>query len=81
MTKKDNRDFKNCTKCWIYDPAYVDGDLKVKDHCHITRKYSGSVHRDCDVKVKVNHKISVTFHNLKNYDSHLHHARTRQIQF
>ena len=41
MTKKDNEDFKNSTKCWIYDNAYVDGDVKVRDHCHITGKYRG----------------------------------------
>ena len=37
MTKKDNEDFENSSKCWIYD-VYVDGDVKV-DHCHITTKY------------------------------------------
>ena len=39
MTRKDNEDFKNSTKCWICDNTYVDGDVKVRDHCHITRKY------------------------------------------
>ena len=45
--------------------------MKVRDHCHITGKYSGSVHRDCTVNMKLNHKIPVIFHNLKNHDSHL----------
>ena len=31
----------------------------------------GSVHRDCNIKIKLNHKIPVVFHNLKNYDSFL----------
>ena len=39
MTRKDNEDFKNSPKCWICDNTYVDGDVKVRDHCHITRKY------------------------------------------
>ena len=30
-----------------------------------------SAHRDCNINVKLNHRISVVFHNLKNYDSHL----------
>ena len=59
MAKKDNEDFKTFTKCWICD------------HCHITGKYRGSAHRDCNINVKLNHKIPVVFHNLKNYDSHL----------
>ena len=29
------------------------------------------MHRDCNVSVKLNHKIPVVFHNQKNYDSHL----------
>ena len=36
MTKKDNKDFENCTKCWICDYAYADGDVKVRDHCHMS---------------------------------------------
>ena len=36
MNKEDNEDFKNSTKCWIYDNTYVGSDVKVRDHCHIT---------------------------------------------
>ena len=39
MNKKDNEDFENLTKCWICDNEYVDGDAKVRDHCHVTGKY------------------------------------------
>ena len=69
--KKDNEDFENSTKCLICDTAYVDGDVKVTDHCDITGKYWCSAHRDCNINDKSNHKIPVLFHNLKNYDSHL----------
>ena len=71
MTKKDNEDFKNSNKCWICEKPYVAGDVKVKDQCHITGKYRGSGHWECTVNVKLNNKIPVLFHNLKNYDSHL----------
>ena len=70
-TKEDNEDFKNSNKCWICDNNYVGNDVKVRDHCHITGKYRGSAHRDCNINVKLNHKIPVVFHNLKNHDSHL----------
>ena len=30
-----------------------------------------SAHGDCKIKVKLNHKISVIFHNLKSYYLHL----------
>ena len=39
MTKVDNQDFKNSTRCWICDNDYVDNDVKVRDRCHITTKY------------------------------------------
>ena len=71
MTKEDNKDFKNSTKCWICDNDYFDTDIKVRDHWHVTAKYRGSAHRACNINLKLNHKIPIVFHNLKNYDSHL----------
>ena len=44
MTKEDDEECENFTKCWICDSDYVDGDVKVKDHCYITGKYTGSAH-------------------------------------
>ena len=71
MTKEDNEEFENSTKCWICDSVYIDTDVKVRHHCHITGKYRGSAHGDCNINVKLNHKIPVVFHTLQNYDSHL----------
>ena len=58
MTKGDNEDFENSTKCWNCDN---DSDVKVRDHCHITGKYKGSAHTDCKISVKLNHKFPVDF--------------------
>ena len=63
MTKKDNEDSKNSTKCWIYDNDYVDNDVKVRDDFHITVKYRGSAHGDCNINLKLNHKVPVVVHN------------------
>ena len=71
MTKKYNEDCENSTNCWIYDNDYIDNNLKVRDHCHITVKPRGYAHRNCNINVKLHHEIPVVFHNLKNYDSHL----------
>ena len=71
MTKEDNEDLKNSTKCWICGNDYIDNDVRVRDHCHVTGKYRGSAHRHCNINLKLNHKIPVVFHNLKKYDSHL----------
>ena len=71
MTKKDHDGFENSTKCWICDNANVDGDVTVRDHCLIIGKYRGFAHRDCNINLKLNHKVSAVFYILKNYDSHL----------
>ena len=42
MTKKDDDNFENSSKCWICDHGYIDYDVKEKDHCQITVKYRGS---------------------------------------
>ena len=50
-----------------------DKDVRVRDHCHITGKFRGSAHQDCNLKLKINPdtvKIPVIFHNLRGYDSH-----------
>ena len=71
ITKKDNKDFKNPTKCWICDNDYVDNNVKLRDYCHITGKQRGSAHRVCNINLKLNHKIPVVFQNLKKYDFRL----------
>ena len=46
----------------------------VRDHDHLTGKYRGAAHNDCNFKLKLNPKtvtIPVIFHNLKGYDGHL----------
>ena len=70
MTKKDNDDFENSTKCWVCDNYYIDSYVKERDHWHITGKFS-STQRDCNINVKLNHKIPVVFYNLKIFYSHL----------
>ena len=71
MTKEDNEDFENSTKCSICENGDVDNDVKVGDHCHISEQYRDSGHRDCNINLNLNHEIHVLFYKLKNYDSHL----------
>ena len=71
MTEEGDEYFGNSPKCWICYNIYADGDVKTKIHCHIFGKYRSSAYRDCNINVKLNHKIPIVFQNLKNYDSHL----------
>ena len=50
--------------------SVIGGDVKVRDHCHIPGWYINA-HRECNIIVKLNRKIPVVFHNLKNYDLNL----------
>ena len=65
MIKEDNENFKNSTKCWICGNVYVDNDVTVRDHCHITGKYRGSARRDCNINLKLNKKVPIVFYKLK----------------
>ena len=38
----------------MFEIDYIDNDAKVRDHCHITRKYRSSAHRDCNISLKLN---------------------------
>ena len=52
ITKRDDDGFENSTGCQICDNVYIDADCKVIDHCPANRKYRGSPHGDCYIKVK-----------------------------
>ena len=73
MTHNDELSFKLEQKCHICEESYKDKDIRVRDHCHITGKYRGSAHQDCNLKLRLTPekiKIPVIFHNLRGYDSH-----------
>ena len=38
---------------------------RVRDPCHFTRNYGSSAHTDCNTKLKLNHKILILLHKLK----------------
>ena len=73
MTENDEMCFKLMDKCHICDKEYTDKDVRVRDHCHITGKFRGSAHQECNLKLRIKPediKIPVIFHNLQGYDSH-----------
>ena len=43
---------------------------KVRDHCHYTGKYRGTLHSKCNLEYKIVKEIPVLFHNGSVYDYH-----------
>ena len=73
MTEADKQRFKTMDRCHICGEKYTDKDVRVRDHCHITGKFRGSAHQECNLKLRIKPediKIPVIFHNLRRYDSH-----------
>ena len=71
MKDENEQDFKTAICCHICDKKFVEKDIRVKDYCNITGKYSGSAHQDCNLKINPEKiKRPVIFYNLRGYDSH-----------
>ena len=71
ISKKEQNDFKNSKSCHICNKEYNDEYVPVTDHCHVTGKYRGSAHSDCNLSYRLTNKVYIIFHNLRGYDSHL----------
>ena len=73
MTEDDEQCFRTMDGCHICGEKYTDKDVRIRDHCHITGKFKGSAHQECNLKLRIKPgdiKIPVIFHNLRGYDSH-----------
>ena len=69
FTEEDKKQFNEASDCWICGKE-LEND-RVRDHCHYTGHYRGPAHNSCNLKYKKPNNISVFFHNLSGYDSHL----------
>ena len=69
FTEEDRKHFNKASDCWICG-EYLAND-RVRDHCHFTGRYRGPAHNSCNLKYRKPNNISVFFHNLSGYDSHL----------
>ena len=69
MADQDELIFQSVTDCWICQKPLDDNSDR--DHGHITGKFRGAAHNDCDINYKLHSRIAVFCHNLKNYDAHI----------
>ena len=71
MTEEDKQDFENDNIC-----RYCEKNIEineVRDHCHLTGKYRGPAHNECNLQVKQKDSnfITIGLHNFSNYDCHM----------
>ena len=66
MTEKDQEDFKNDNICRFCEKNNESD--KVRDHYHLTGKYRGSAHSECNINVTKEQSIFIPFifHNFSN---------------
>ena len=70
ITEEEEEQFKQASNCWICGKK-LNLEDRVRDHCHYTGRYRGAAHNICNLKYSKPNNISVFFHNLTGYDSHL----------
>ena len=53
MSVEDEKRFQLSDKYWICKKLFTNEDKKVRDCNHITRKYRGAAHSDCNIDLKL----------------------------
>ena len=73
ITRKEEQGFKRATVCHICEGPFgkTEDEAKVRDHCHLTGKYRGAAHNQCNLNFKLPKFYPVIFHNLSGYDTHM----------
>ena len=71
MPAEEEERFQLSNICWICDRLFDVSDNKVRDHCHVTGRYTGAAHWSCNVNFKLTKKVPLIFHNLEGYSSRL----------
>ena len=71
MSEEEEYLFQQSNSCWICKKLINNDEQKVRDHCHVTGKFTGAAHWSCNINFKLTKRIFIIFHNLKGYDSYL----------
>ena len=71
MSKEEEYLLQQINNCWICKKLIDANNEKVRNHCHITGKFGGAAHWNCNINFQLTKRIPVILHNLRGYDSHL----------
>ncbi|RLU19991.1 hypothetical protein DMN91_008550 [Ooceraea biroi] len=70
LTRDECEKYNSATHCHIYEKPFAPDDTRVRDHCHLTGRYRGPAHANCNLNYKDAYTIPIVFHNLSGYDTH-----------
>ena len=70
MNEEEEHLFQQSNSCWICKKLIDNDEEKVTDRCHMTGKFRGAAHRNCNMSLQLTKKVPVIFHNSISYDSH-----------
>lgn len=72
LSTEEEQDFLNATVCGICEKPFMEGEVKARDHCHLTgRKRYGAAHSVCNLNYKLPNFVPIILHSMSSYDSHL----------
>ena len=74
MSEEEEHLFQKRNSCWIckkFINNNNNNEENARDHCHVTGKFRGAAHRNCNINFQLTKNIPVMFHNLRGYHSHL----------
>ena len=71
MSEKEEHLFQESNSCYICKKLIDNDEEKVRDHCHVTGKFRGAAHWDCNINFQLTKNVPVIFHNLRGYHSHI----------
>ena len=54
MSEEEEYLFQQNNNCWICKKLTDNNEEKVRDHCHITGKFRGAAHWNCNIKIQLN---------------------------
>ena len=70
LSKEQLEAYCSTTRCHICVKPFAPDDTRVRDHCHLTGRFRGPAHANCNLNYKNSFYIPIVFHNLSGYDAH-----------
>ena len=65
MTEEEENLLQKSNNCWICKKLIHNDDEKVRDHFHVTGKFRGAVHWDCNINFQLTKEIPFNISQFK----------------